>query len=98
MEPAAICNRADGLESSGGRLLPDVPTGERKIEHVRLCLEEEVGSVGITSGFERYRFRHCALPEVSFEDIRLDTSFLGIPTRTPFLISSMTGEPDNRGN
>ncbi|MCM3493536.1 type 2 isopentenyl-diphosphate Delta-isomerase [Paenibacillus sp. FSL K6-1566] len=91
MEPAAICNRADGLESSGGRLLPDVPTGERKIEHVRLCLEEEVGSVGITSGFERYRFRHCALPEVSFEDIRLDTSFLGIPTRTPFLISSMTG-------
>ena len=35
-----------GLERPEGRLVPEVPTGERKIEHVRLCLNEEVGSVG----------------------------------------------------
>ncbi|MFE0557818.1 type 2 isopentenyl-diphosphate Delta-isomerase [Paenibacillus sp. NPDC058910] len=80
-----------GSEKLEGRLMPEVPTGERKIEHVRLCLNEEVGSVGVTTGFERYRFRHSALPEIDFEDIKLDTTFLDFSVRTPFLISSMTG-------
>lgn len=78
-------------------LMPEVPTGERKIEHVRLCLEEEVGGSGITAGFERYRFRHCALPETNFDDIRIETRFLGIPVRTPLLISSMTGGSEATG-
>ncbi|MGN7359242.1 type 2 isopentenyl-diphosphate Delta-isomerase [Paenibacillus sp. SAF-054] len=72
-------------------LLPEVPTGERKIEHVRLCLNEEVGSVGVTSGLENYRFRHNALPETDFNEISLETSFVGMALRTPLLISSMTG-------
>ena len=72
-------------------LMPEVPTGERKIEHVRLCLEEEVGGNGVTTGFEGYRFRHCALPEVNFDDISIGTNFLGQTLRTPLLISSMTG-------
>ncbi|WP_429373582.1 type 2 isopentenyl-diphosphate Delta-isomerase [Paenibacillus sp. DS2015] len=71
--------------------MPEVSTGERKIEHVRLCLEEEVGGAGITAGFEKYRFRHCALPEFNFADISTETSFLGRSLRTPLLISSMTG-------
>ncbi|MGG1879587.1 type 2 isopentenyl-diphosphate Delta-isomerase [Paenibacillus cisolokensis] len=78
-------------EKRTGPLLPEVPTSERKIEHVRLCLEEEVGSRGVTPGFERYRFRHAALPEVDFDDIDLGTWFLGHAVRVPFLISSMTG-------
>ncbi|MCM3786068.1 type 2 isopentenyl-diphosphate Delta-isomerase [Neobacillus mesonae] len=73
------------------QLLPEIPTGERKIEHVRLCLNEDVGGQGITTGFERYRFRHLALPELSFSDISLKTIFLGQELRTPLLISSMTG-------
>nr|WP_234032965.1 type 2 isopentenyl-diphosphate Delta-isomerase [Paenibacillus faecalis] len=72
-------------------LLPDVPTGERKTEHVRLCLEEEVNGRDVTTGFEHYRFRHAALPEVDFNDVNLATSFLGFTTATPLLISSMTG-------
>ncbi|MED5020762.1 type 2 isopentenyl-diphosphate Delta-isomerase [Paenibacillus chibensis] len=72
-------------------LLPDKPTGERKIEHVRLCLNEDVEGVGVTSGLEKYRFRHNALPELDFSDISLETPFLGMQLRTPFLISSMTG-------
>lgn len=74
-----------------GMLLPEIPTGERKIEHVRLCLEEEVGGRGVTTGFEQYRFRHEALPEIDFDDVRLSSSFLGFALRTPLLISSMTG-------
>lgn len=72
-------------------LMPDTPTGERKIEHVRLCLNEQVNGAGITSGLENYRFRHCALPEVDFDAIDLGTTFLGTSLRTPLLISSMTG-------
>ncbi|MFU1795891.1 type 2 isopentenyl-diphosphate Delta-isomerase [Paenibacillus azoreducens] len=81
----------DGKIAGNRSLLPEAPTGERKMEHVRLCLNEEVGGVGITSGLERYRFRHNALPETDFNGISLKTSFLDIPVRTPLLISSMTG-------
>lgn len=78
-------------------LLPEVPTGERKIEHVRLCLNEDVNAQGITAGFEAYRFRHAALPELSFEEVQLNTDFLGSELRTPFLISSMTGGSEATG-
>jgi len=80
-----------GEFSSPKSLLPSSKTGERKIEHVRLCLNEEVGGSGITTGFEHYRFRHNALPELNFDDISLHTLFLEHQLRTPFLISSMTG-------
>lgn len=77
--------------SAAGSLLPDSRTGERKIEHVRLCLNEDVGGKGISAGFEQYRFRHNALPELNFDDISLSAAFLGRELRTPLLISSMTG-------
>lgn len=73
-------------------LLPDSRTGERKIEHVRLCLNEDVAASGITTGFEQYRFRHNALPELDYDTISLSAEFLGHRLRTPLLISSMTGE------
>lgn len=66
-------------------------TSGRKTEHIRLCLEEQVSGAGITTGFEKYRFRHNALPELDFDGISLQTDFLGAGLRTPLLISSMTG-------
>ncbi|MDN4066357.1 type 2 isopentenyl-diphosphate Delta-isomerase [Paenibacillus vini] len=66
-------------------------TSGRKSEHIRLCLEEQVGGEGITTGFEKYRFRHNALPELNFDEVSLKTVFLGAAVRTPLLISSMTG-------
>lgn len=88
-QPEAVRQTADGVGHKS--LLPSSRTGERKIEHVRLCLNEEVGGSGITSGFEQYRFRHNALPELNFDDISLRAAFLGKELRTPLLISSMTG-------
>ncbi|WNS47059.1 type 2 isopentenyl-diphosphate Delta-isomerase [Paenibacillus sp. MMS20-IR301] len=79
-------------------LLPDSRTGERKIEHVRLCLNEDVAASGITTGFEQYRFRHNALPELNFADISLSAEFLGRELRTPLLISSMTGGSQATGH
>ncbi|MFC4776404.1 type 2 isopentenyl-diphosphate Delta-isomerase [Paenibacillus sp. GCM10023252] len=69
----------------------NAPTEKRKGEHIRICLQEEVNSVGITTGFERYRFRHQALPEIAYDDIKLSTSWFGRKMRTPLLVSSMTG-------
>jgi isopentenyl-diphosphate Delta-isomerase len=66
-------------------------TAKRKGEHIRICLHEDVEGESITSGFERYRFEHCALPELRFESISLETSFLGKMLRAPLLVSSMTG-------
>ncbi|GJM75176.1 hypothetical protein HMSSN036_73920 [Paenibacillus macerans] len=40
-------------------------TSERKTEHIRLCLEEQVNAEGIRTGFEKYVFRHNALPELN---------------------------------
>ncbi|GIO33093.1 isopentenyl-diphosphate delta-isomerase [Paenibacillus albilobatus] len=78
-------------------LLPEIATGERKIEHVRISLSEEVSGAGVTNGLEKYRFRHAALPEIDFDAVTLESSFLGMPVRTPLLISSMTGGSKTTG-
>ena len=64
---------------------------QRKREHLRISLEEDVGPYGLTAGFERYRFIHQALPELDWATIDLSVTFLGHRLAAPFLISSMTG-------
>jgi isopentenyl-diphosphate delta-isomerase len=66
-------------------------TQTRKAEHIRVCLEEDVQCRQTSTGFERYRFRHCCLPELDWSDIDLSTQFLQRQLRAPLLISSMTG-------
>ena len=69
------------------------PTGivDRKAEHIRINLEEDVAAKGVTTGFERYRFVHRALPEIDLESVCLETSFLGRRLDAPLLFSCMTG-------
>ncbi|MBF2080059.1 MAG: type 2 isopentenyl-diphosphate Delta-isomerase [Synechococcales cyanobacterium T60_A2020_003] len=66
-------------------------TQQRKADHIRICLEDDVQCHQTTTGFERYRFQHCCLPELSWDDITLQTTFLGKSLKAPLLISSMTG-------
>ncbi|MGB3535702.1 MAG: type 2 isopentenyl-diphosphate Delta-isomerase [Microcoleaceae cyanobacterium] len=63
----------------------------RKADHLRVCLEEDVQFSHITSGLEQYRFNHCCLPELDYQDINLQTRFLGKDLNAPLLMSSMTG-------
>jgi isopentenyl-diphosphate delta-isomerase len=63
---------------------------QRKSEHLAINLEQDV-SARLTTGLERYRFTHCALPEISLGAVDLTTTFLGRRLRLPLLISSMTG-------
>jgi len=64
---------------------------QRKEEHLTICLTEEVGAQGLSTGLENYRFVHVALPEIALDDVKPSTSLWGKPMRAPLLISAMTG-------
>jgi isopentenyl-diphosphate Delta-isomerase len=64
---------------------------QRKLDHIDINLERDVGARGLTTGFERFRFVHNALPEMSLDDVDTGTTFLGKRLAAPLLISSMTG-------
>ncbi|WP_421383164.1 type 2 isopentenyl-diphosphate Delta-isomerase [Bacillus salacetis] len=64
---------------------------QRKSEHIQIALKEKVTGESISTGFESLRFIHNALPEIDFDEISIETNFLGFECKTPFLISSMTG-------
>lgn len=66
------------------------PITERKSDHIRINLEEDVSS-GLTSGLERFRFVHQALPELNLEEVNLSQELFGKTLSAPILISSMTG-------
>jgi isopentenyl-diphosphate Delta-isomerase len=68
-------------------------TQQRKAEHIRICLEENVQS-RTGNGLEKYRFSHCGLPELDYDRIDISTKFLGKTLGAPLLISSMTGGTD----
>ena len=63
----------------------------RKEEHLRICLEEDVEVHLHTSGFEKFRFIHQALPEIDRDEIDVSLNLFGKKLRAPILISPMTG-------
>jgi isopentenyl-diphosphate delta-isomerase len=65
-------------------------TEERKADHIRVNLEQDVDS-GLIAGFEHLQFEHNALPELNLSEIELSQDFLGKRLAAPLLISSMTG-------
>lgn len=63
----------------------------RKADHIRINLEEDVQFPRLTTGLERYRFVHQALPELDLAAVDTTSCLLGKTLRVPLLISSMTG-------
>ncbi len=63
----------------------------RKREHIQTVLNEDVAAKGVTTGFERFFFEHCALPDLDLDAIDLSVTVFGRTLRAPLLISSMTG-------
>lgn len=70
---------------------------ERKLQHLRLSLEESVQSTRAT-GFERWYFLHRALPELDLDAVDTSARFLGRTLRLPLLLSSMTGGAQGTGD
>lgn len=69
-------------------------TESRKLDHIRINLREDVQFPRISTGLERYRFTHQALPELSLHDIDTSVQVFGKQLGSPILISSMTGGTD----
>jgi isopentenyl-diphosphate delta-isomerase len=66
-------------------------TAQRKREHLKLCLTDDVQFKFKTNGFDRYEFIHYALTEVEIDKINFETKLFKKKISYPFLISCMTG-------
>ena len=73
--------------------VPPTDIAARKADHIEAVLSGGVGFDGLTTGFERIRFVHDALPELAMSEVDLSARLFGRPLAAPFLISSMTGGP-----
>ena len=58
-------------------MIAPVAIESRKLDHIAINLEENVEDAWISTGFERYRFIHNALPELSLGSVDTSTTFLG---------------------
>ncbi|MEW5996641.1 MAG: type 2 isopentenyl-diphosphate Delta-isomerase [Candidatus Micrarchaeota archaeon] len=64
-------------------------TRARKRDHLEICLDEGV-EYSRKAGFECMEFLHNALPEINFDEIRLEAEFFG-KRIFPLMITAMTG-------
>ena len=68
-------------------------TSSRKLDHLRICLDENIESG--STGFEDIRLVHNALPDADMDRLDLSTTFLGKRLGSPLFLSAMTGgHPD----
>lgn len=64
---------------------------QRKADHIRINLEENVNFPTLTTGLEHFHFTHQALPELDLAEIDTTVELFGKRLAAPILISSMTG-------
>jgi len=64
---------------------------QRKADHIRINLEENVRFPTVTTGLEKFRFVHQALPELDLHEVDTTLSLFGKQLAAPLLVSSMTG-------
>jgi len=74
-----------------------VSSRERKADHIRINLEEDVQFQGLTTGLEGYHFVHQALPELDLETVDTRVTVFGRELAAPILVSSMTGGTPEAG-
>jgi isopentenyl-diphosphate delta-isomerase len=72
------------------------PINQRKADHIKINLEQDVRSA-LTTGLENYHFTHEALPELDLNRIDTTLSLFGKKLTAPILISSMTGGTEEAG-
>ena len=66
-------------------------TENRKVEHIRIALGENVQAKLATTGFEDTLLVHQALPEINRTDIDLHTEAWGHRFSAPIIVGAMTG-------
>ena len=71
--------------------MTEVTTSARKDDHIRINLERDVQSDGVSTGLERLYFEHQALPEMEMAAVDMALTVFGRNLSAPLLISCMTG-------
>ncbi len=66
-------------------------TEPRKLDHIRIALEDRIDNSTIDRWFDYVKLLHNPLPEISFDDVELTTEFLGRKITAPLIIEGMTG-------
>lgn len=61
----------------------------RKLDHLNICRKMADGPG--TTGFADFHPVHNCLPELAWDDVRLDTEIAGIHLRHPLIINAITG-------
>ncbi len=72
-------------------------TSERKLDHIEVCLEEDVESRYKTTGFEEIELLPKTSPEIGLDEINTETSLFGKKLDYPIIISPMTGGHEKGG-
>jgi isopentenyl-diphosphate Delta-isomerase len=65
--------------------------GERKADHLALCVEDDVGFKRTSTLFECVKLVHDALPEAKLADVDISATLFGKKLNAPIVIASMTG-------
>ena len=71
--------------------MKDAHLVQRKNDHLDIVLNPGRAVNTIRTGFDDWRFEHCALPELDLDAVDLTTPFFSRTLNAPVLISSMTG-------
>ena len=79
------------MPGSEGSYKDSSNTSNRKVDHIRICLNEDVQARGISVGLEEWRFVHQAFPELDLSEVDLSQKLFGKTVHAPIIISSMTG-------
>jgi len=66
-------------------------TSDRKLAHLKICLEYDVQARKATTGLEDISFIHHATTDLNIDDIELSTKIFGKKLAIPLIISGMTG-------
>ena len=90
-QPSGAPRRPGITSGRDGRRVSSQDHSGRKADHIRIAVEEDVTFGALTTGLERFRFVHQALPEVDLDAVETATTLLGRRLAAPILISCMTG-------
>ncbi len=66
-------------------------TSKRKLDHIEICLQEDVESRLKRTGFEEIEFIPRTDPEMSLSSVKTETSLFGKELNFPIIICPMTG-------
>jgi isopentenyl-diphosphate delta-isomerase len=72
----------------------DTTTSRRKDAHLDLCATEEVAPAENSTLLGDVKLVHCAMPELSIDEVELSTRLFGKTLKAPLMITGMTGGSD----